>query len=194
MKHYLVTLDFSVNYAECKQTPEAIVEQAGNMILEMTAEAGETRRYTAVLSINSEVDDGLTDQLESVFSLLPGYVRVSCDVDDQGPTDDAGSDAALAAAPAVAGPDIKQFNMKCHFWSEIPFLELRARFDEHIADGNLVGNGTKPREYVAFVNLSAVSDDSLDDAVETLLARAFQLAQADTRSSFRPIRTTLCTH
>ncbi len=206
MISYLFTLDFQFNRELCNpdptldplMTPEGIAKShsvdgsSGNVGVSCPEYVrGELNRCVA--RTTHEVSDAsgdsdlqlIADQLMGLFLHLPGFNLVSLDYKKIDPN------AEIDAAPTVAGPDIKQFKLQCRFRSTVPFLELLAGFKEHIADGNLVGNGAKPQEYVAFVNLGAVSADSLEDAVETLLARAFTTDAQNSSDCFHSIKTTL---
>jgi len=196
MNSYLATLDFAVAYGQCDPTPgqkppgtpEEIVAQHENMTLVLVSEGSEQhRRYQVRLQLKASNPDTLRKEIIGLFDHLPEYETIDSKAIGLGAPDPA-SLAERQAEAAEAGPT-RPFRVQCLFRSALTFEPLRAGFAEHIAGGNLVSNANQHRQYVAFVDLDAVSAEGLEDAAHTLLTRAFGAHTEESAMNFEPITT-----
>lgn len=203
MNRYLVTLDFAVAYGQCDQTPgqtppgtpEEIAAQTENMTLVVISEGSQQcRHYRVELSVKAETSEGklpLSRQIVGLFNHLPGYETISLNVVEAPGAYVVPEPLSLAERQAAAAKSGRTgpFRVQCLFRSVLPFEALQTAFAKHIAGGNLVSNADRHAEYVAFVDLDAVSADGLDDAAHTLLARAFGAESEESFDNFQPITT-----
>lgn len=158
------------------RSPESVVSQFNDITIvcvdpDPGTELSQCVVSSIALSLSQEERLTYVGEIAQRFCHLPGYNYLGAEFE------------------AGKEPPMQQYKCQCHFRSTVPHLELLAKFKEHIADGNLVGNGTQPQEYVAFVTLGAVSSDCLEEAVESLLARAFVTDAQNSADCFYPLKT-----
>lgn len=200
MNSYLATLNFAVAYGQCDltpgqtppSTPEEIVAQAGeNMTLVLVSEGSQQhRRYHATLRVETSTPDALNKQIIGLFNHLPDYETLDVRVLERGlkPAPEPASLAERQAAASEAGPT-RPFRVQCLFRSALTLETLDAGFIRYAAKGNLVSNANRHCEYVAFVDVEAVSAEGLEDAVRTLLTKAFGADTEESAVNFQPITT-----
>lgn len=207
MPHFEVMIEFSIVHALCDPTdpngtPEQIGAQGENLIVELVEEHQGIRTYHALLTVEAACKDSLGEHLVGLFSHLPEYKTIEVSIAEGKPEPKLDPVAQQHQAAAESGSDepvlspadkvdLEPFRLQCYFKSAVPFEVLRDGFVKHIAVGNLVSNATIGGEFVAFVSLNAISEDGLEDVVETLLRKAFNADTEESALNFRPITTKL---
>lgn len=135
--------------------------------------------YFVTWTVLAENDDGLIDLLVAHFKHLPGFRVVSTEKH------------VIEESTMAVGPTEKWYTVRCLFKSDVDFVTLKRQFRDQVATGNLVSNGTRFGEYVAFVTIgSADSDpDGLIGIVHALLYRVCAAEGGESDLNFDPIKT-----
>jgi hypothetical protein len=183
MQSYLVTLDFTIAFAECDGTPGqtppgtpeeiAIIDPKVAVYCD-TEDAGElkTRLYHCEMAIDAENNGAAAQTVVDMFKHLARFEVV-----------------AAATEPIEQPPATKEYTVICHFRSTNAHFRLNNAFYAHVAEGFFFAAPQKHGHYVAYVVMHAPSSDGLEKTVEALLRKAFDADSGITADRFTEVTT-----
>lgn len=186
MQSYLVTLDFTIAFAECDptpgQTPPGTPEEIAELEPELavycdTEDAGERkiRLYHCEMLIDAEKDDDASTALIRLFKHLPGFEIVAVS-------------AGVVKQPSAT----TEYAVVCRFRSTEAYFRLNNAFYAHFAEDGLFFKAPgKPGHYVAYVVMHAPMSDGLEKTVEALLRDTFDAQSAEKADHFAEVTTNL---
>jgi hypothetical protein len=189
MQSYLVTLDFSIAFAECDPTegqtppgtPEEIADINPELKLVLNHEEDnerKTRYYHCEVDFAAENDDTARLFLIDTFKHLAGFEVVAVT------TEPIEHPAARTAT--------KEYVVVCHFRSTEAYFRLNNAFYAHFEEDALFFKVPgKPGHYVAYVVMHAPMSDGLEKTVEALLRDTFEAHSPETADRFTEATTNL---